>query len=212
MQQQHYLKRQKEKSEEKILDLERKDEEEIEKKFLLDSTNIEWRTQIKKSDILYQGYYKEHNVNKRIRINFEEQSAVVCYKEDIGISKGFIKRIEKEENIEFSKGVVLLIKSKSFIKKKRNFVEISNFTFEIDEFLNLQGKFSNLITAEVEVKEAEIDRFNELLLPKWIIKDISLNEEYRNAELINYASTEIESFIEIINNLNLAVNKPKIKF
>ena len=171
------------------------EETEIEKKFLIENTD--WQSLVEKSKTIYQSYYLDRNKErKRIRIVKEDEQAIVAYKEDLGMVNGFLERIEREEEIDYADGLLLLIKCNKVLVKRRNYVSFNEFIIEIDEFLNLS---TALTMAEVEIKKKDIVKAKEINFPCWFGKDVTQSKKYRNASLIKHVQGSDFYLKELLN-------------
>ena len=171
-----------------------KDFLEVERKF--EVANIDFN-KIKEntSDILkiYQAYFvDEDGKYKRIRLqsSFKDytQCSVVCEKIQVGMLENvpLLKEIEEEHPFEYG---VNLINEKNLlcIEKTRYIIPINGYIFEIDHFHNLTGEFKNLVTAEVEFSsEKNLMDFNKIELPSFIVKELTGDKKFSNANLSKY--------------------------
>ncbi|MEK9603656.1 MAG: CYTH domain-containing protein [Flavobacteriaceae bacterium] len=143
---------------------------EIERKFLV-KTN-EFKDQAKTHHYITQGYLsKDPERTVRVRIKDDEGWLTIKGKSnDRGTS-----RMEWETVIplEDAKALLKIILDRP-IKKIRYIVPHHQFTFEVDEFLNLKDP---LILAEIELPEenATFDK------PKWLGKEVTGDPSYYNA-------------------------------
>lgn len=156
---------------------------EIEKKFLVNGN--QWELQVSSSFLIYQGYYKEDNEYKRLRLIPEQNKAIKGMKKDIGSIDGFIERKEIEEEIPYLQGLEILEQCRAIIIKKRHLIPFEEFIIEVDVFKNLPQP---LTLAEIEVKKEQIPLFKNKTLPAWIGEDISDSAQHRNATLSHLAS------------------------
>lgn len=152
---------------------------EIEKKYLV--ANNDWMNSVTGSQLIYQGYFFQNEEKRRIRLLPEEHKAILGYKGEGVLIDGFIDREEIENEIDFEEGLAKLALCSGVIMKTRFFVPFEQFTFEVDQFLNLH---SPLLTTEVEVKREQIPEFNRLVLPAWVGQDVSADEQYQNSILV----------------------------
>jgi adenylate cyclase len=155
---------------------------EIEKKYLV--LNDDWKKEVSNSFTIYQGYYTENEQFKRIRLVPEEGTAIVAYKEDAGEIKGFVKRIEIENAVDYQTGLDLIKNSRSVIVKQRHLIPFGEYTIELDVFSNLDKP---LVMAEIEVQENQIDSYLTKKLPSWLGEDVSNSKSHTNARLSDNA-------------------------
>lgn len=105
--------------------------------------------------------------------------------------------IEKELTKEEFKVLWESIPDENKIIKTRKIIKnLDGTKWEIDFFHNLDGKFKNLILAEIELKNIK-QKFKK---PKWLYKEVTTNPEYYNNNLIKYTKKEYKNN-EIINNM-----------
>lgn len=152
---------------------------EIEKKYLVASND--WMNLVTGSQLIYQGYFFHNEDRKRIRLLPEEHKAILGFKGEGVMIDGFIEREEIENEIDYSEGISKIALCAQVIMKNRFFVPFGEFTFEVDQFLNLKNP---LVSAEVEVKREQIATFNQLVLPAWVGEDVSASHEYQNSVLV----------------------------
>tara|TARA_B100000508_G_scaffold31981_2_gene24623 strand:+ start:13935 stop:14453 length:519 start_codon:yes stop_codon:yes gene_type:complete len=145
---------------------------EIERKYL--PKNNGWEALVTGTKLITQGYLI--NTKKRsLRIRSEDNSRyILCYKSGSkGISVG-----EYELVLWVWLGNFLLWTCGSkTLAKVRHYVPYGNHIFEIDVF---EGKLFGLIIIEVELERED----EEVLLPDWVGKGISLLSHYKNSVLL----------------------------
>lgn len=147
---------------------------EIEKKFLVFKTLIPFPKTFKKIKQGYISNNKKHIVRVRTIETNDEKKAFLTIK---GKNKG-ISRFEFEQEISFDEGEALINEfCTSLIEKTRYLIDYENHTFEVDVF---DGDNKGLIIAEVELE----DENEELKLPRWIDKDVSIDSKYYNNNLL----------------------------
>ena len=175
---------------------------EKEKKFLI--KNSVWEKSVYDYKTIYQGYFLDKNKQrKRIRLVKEDEKAIIAYKEDKGLINGFLERIEIENEIDYTDGLLLLIKCKKILVKRRNYIKFNNLIVEVDQFLNLPHP---LTMAEVEITKEQTKNTQDLKFPNWFDKDVTLSKKYRNATLVKF-SQDSDFYLKQLINKN---NKPKI--
>lgn len=143
---------------------------EIERKFLVKSKGF--KNQAKTHHYIVQGYLcKDPERTVRVRIKDDEGWLTIKGKSN---DKGTI-RMEWETAIplEDAKALLKLVLDRP-IKKIRYIIPHRQFTFEVDEFLNLKDP---LILAEIELPE-ENTTFDK---PKWLGKEVTGDTSYYNA-------------------------------
>ncbi len=149
---------------------------EIEYKFLVNKEK--WDTLEKSSpSIIVQGFLSKSK-EKTIRVRIKNKKGFLTIKgKTVGIT-----RTEFEYEIPVSDAMQLLDEFvDKVIRKKRYEILHNNRTWEVDVF---EGHLSGLIIAELEVSSENED----FTLPNWVTKDVSKDERYYNAVLIDAAS------------------------
>ena len=142
---------------------------EIERKFLVDLTNIDYKKYPCLS--LEQGYLSTGPV---VRVRKENDTYYLTYK-----GKGSLSREEYNLPLTKSSYEHLLEKADgNIITKNRYLIPYEKYTIELDEFL---GKFAPLFVAEVEFESVE--EANAFKTPDWFVEDITGNPNYTNASL-----------------------------
>ncbi|MGI6320730.1 MAG: CYTH domain-containing protein [Bacteroidales bacterium] len=151
---------------------------EIERKFLVNQQ--EWSKQIcDESFKIVQGYLHIDS-NKVVRIRHQGEEAFITVKSKL---EG-IKRLEFEYPIPLADAQDILEKLvDQKIEKTRHILIFDNKKWEIDVF---EGKLSGLILAEIELDFED----EEVSLPPWLAKEVSHDERYYNANLIDISSID----------------------
>jgi adenylate cyclase len=147
---------------------------EIERKFLVHPNHPELVTLLKnhKGVFIFQGYLSdEPERTVRIRILSEPEKAFLTIKgKQVGISKP-----EFEYEIPYLDALQLMPLAKTSLQKTRHCIKRDDgLKWEIDVFKN-----SDLILAEIELPSENYS----FSLPDWIVKDVSEDFAYSNAEL-----------------------------
>lgn len=144
---------------------------EIERKFLL--KNDKWRKKVKQEIQIKQGYLNS-NKKRTVRIRIADNTGFITVK---GKTKQATrKEFEYEIPIEDAKELLKLCK-KPIVEKTRYLIEYKKKTWEIDEFY---GVNQGLVVAEIELE----DENEEISIPKWIGKEVTLDARYYNSSLI----------------------------
>ncbi len=144
---------------------------EIERKFLL--KNDEWRKKIAQKISIKQGYIStEANSTVRIRIT-DSKSFITIKGKGINIAH---PEYEYEIPTKDAQEMFDLFCNNNSIEKTRYIVNFSNQIWEIDEF---EGRHKGLILAEVELKEEN----ETIILPDWIGEEVTGNPKYYNSNL-----------------------------
>ncbi|APD07177.1 adenylate cyclase [Flavobacteriaceae bacterium UJ101] len=142
---------------------------EIERKFLVSD---DFRKFIQKSTPIKQGYLNT-DPERTVRIRTKGNKAFITVKGKS--SKDGLERFEWEKELSLQEAKILFpLCEKHCIEKIRHEILYENYLFEIDEFL---GDNKGLILAEVELK----DKNETIILPKWIIKEVTGNLNYYNS-------------------------------
>lgn len=142
---------------------------EIERKFLVSD---DFRKSIQKSTPIKQGYLNT-NPERTVRIRTKGEKAFITIKGKS--SNDGLERFEWEKEISLQEAQNLFpLCEPYYIEKIRHEIIYKDHLFEIDEFL---GVNHGLILAEVELK----DKNETLVLPKWIIKEVTGEIKYYNS-------------------------------
>ena len=145
---------------------------EIEYKYLVDKK--EWSKINKPSPTLIVQGFLLNSIEKTIRVRIKGNKAFITIKgKTIGIT-----RTEYEYEIPVEDAEQLFVEFiNEKIRKYRYEIKIRNHIWEVDEF---EDQLEDLIMAELEV-ESEDEKFE---LPNWVTKNVSEDERYYNAVLI----------------------------
>ena len=146
---------------------------EIEYKFLVDDKK--W-SEIEKTSpsLIVQGFITKSK-ESTVRIRIKNEAAFLTIKgKTVGIT-----RSEFEYEIPVSDAEQMLLEfTEKKIRKKRFIIPFKGHNWEVDVF---EGHLSGLILAELEV-QSENEKFE---LPNWVTKNVSEDERYYNAVLID---------------------------
>lgn len=146
---------------------------EIERKFLVKNDDFK---KLAESEIYHQGFLST-NKERIVRVRICKDKAWLTIK---GISKGALrKEFEYEIPVNDAEYILNEICKKPAILKKRYRIPWGDFIWEVDEFLN---ENEGLVIAEIEL-DTEYQIFD---LPKWIGKEVTSDEKYYNAYLVNH--------------------------
>jgi adenylate cyclase len=145
---------------------------EIERKFLVDFEQIEG---LDEGTSIKQGYIETKDLTV-VRVRTRDEDAFLTIK---GSNKG-MSRLEFEYSIPLNEAKEMLEKlcSKPIIDKTRYLLNYEGHIWEIDVFY---GGNEGLIVAEVELKTEN----ENVILPPWIIKEVTSEERYYNSSLLN---------------------------
>lgn len=145
---------------------------EIERKYLI--KNDKWRKHVKEDQHITQGYIKTADATVRIRCYKDNRSAVITVK---GKRDG-ISRLEFEYQIPYADAREMQDKlcQARLVEKTRHLIEYDGMIWELDEF---HGDNEGLFVAEIELASEE----QAYKLPKWVGKDVSYENRYRNSRL-----------------------------
>ena len=154
--------------------------QEIERKFLVKGDA--WRTD--HGTLIRQGYL--HNeIDGTVRVRTKGERAYLTIK---GGTTG-ITRLEFEYEIPLEEANEILDKlcQKPLIEKIRHEINLGEFKWEIDEFLE---ENAGLVVAEIELE----DENQEFPRPDWLGMEVSNDFRYQNANLVNnpYSQWEIK--------------------
>jgi CYTH domain-containing protein len=146
---------------------------EIERKYLIDQRRWEClKPTIKEFEYLRQGYLTVDEF-KTIRVRVSNERAFLTIK---GKTMG-ITRLEFEYIIPREDGILFLDEfAHSELEKVRYRLKYEEKVWEIDEFL---GANCGLVLAEVELS----DENETVLLPDWVVIEVSHDERYYNTYL-----------------------------
>ena len=148
---------------------------EIERKFLINPAI--W--QPKDTGVSIRQGYLSLDPYRTVRVRTKEiQESRIGYLTIKGKTKG-ISRVELEYEIPFAEASQMLdeLCHRPLIEKTRYIEEHNGQVWEIDVFF---GDNEGLMVAEAELK----DENQLLLLPEWIVQEVSDDERYFNASLI----------------------------
>jgi|AntDeeMinimDraft_6_1070357.scaffolds.fasta_scaffold02585_2 adenylate cyclase len=148
--------------------------EEIERKYKV--ADDSWRDQIDKKSMIMQGYITEgdSDAGAAVRIRLKDEQGYLTVKENG--SKQLV-RAEYEYEIPKDDAIQML---KDFcgplITKVRNYVEVGDHTWVVDEFF---GDNKGLITAEIELEEEDED----FEVPEWAGEEVTEQKKFSNFQL-----------------------------
>lgn len=142
---------------------------EIERKFLIDSKQIDYKKYPCKS--LEQGYL---SVNPVVRVRKEDDEYFLTYK-----SGGMMAREEYNLPLTPESYSHLILKADGIIiSKTRYLIPLDKYTVELDEF---HGDLSPLLMAEVEFPT--IEEAVSFTPPEWFGKEVTNDPEYHNSNM-----------------------------
>jgi adenylate cyclase len=145
---------------------------EIERKFLLDLAA--WEAVEKPAPTRIVQAYLQRSVEKTIRVRVNGSTGWLTIKgKTTGISRN---EFEYEIPLDEANELITLFAEKT-IEKFRYEITVGKHRWEVDEFL---GKLKGLFIAEIEL-DSEDEVFER---PNWIAKEVSDDERYFNAVLI----------------------------
>ena len=145
---------------------------EIERKFLLESDA--WRAQVSRSEAMVQGYLAGPPAARcSVRVRIAGEHAFLNIK---SIASGItrdeyeyaIPRADAQRQLDTLAGDI--------VGKRRHYVDIDGFLFEIDEF---DGANAGLIVAEIELDDADAA----FPRPAWLGREVSSLARYYNLNL-----------------------------
>ena len=150
---------------------------EIERRFLIKNDN--WKKFIKKKIFIEQGYLSKSLDNWIIRIRFTGKDYKIALKKHIESFTNF----EFEYSIPRKDGETIMSNLSNTIKKERFYLEVEKKSWIIDCF-----KENNypLEIAEIELSNEQED----LILPSFILKEITGLKHYSNFSLANKPFSE----------------------
>ncbi|WP_271405679.1 CYTH domain-containing protein [Tenacibaculum soleae] len=145
---------------------------EIERKFLI--TSDEFKQKAHQKNYIKQGFLNADK-NRVVRVRIMNDLGFLTIK---GASnKTGTSRFEWEKKIDLQEAKELLnLCEKGIIEKYRYLVNVSNHTYEIDEFL---GENEGLLVAEIELNN-ENEHF---IKPNWLGEEVTGNIKYYNSNL-----------------------------
>ncbi len=145
---------------------------EIERKFLVDATRLDW---IKKfpSKAIKQAYI-QNEIERSVRVRTKGDKAFLTIKS----GKNALNRDEFEYEIPVSDALEMFERLElKVLSKIRFLVPFGNHTWEVDVF---EGKLEGLVVAEIELTY-EDELFEK---PDWILNEVTEDTSYLNANLI----------------------------
>lgn len=145
---------------------------EIERKFLV--TNDEWRQLAVRSVRLRDGLiatYKDRKV--RVRIAGDDMATVAIKGSRVGIAQ---LEFEYEIPIADAERMLSTMCQDDNLEKERFFVEDGGRTWHVDVY---SGILQGVVIAEIELK----DERQELILPRWIGKEVTGDSFYRKINM-----------------------------
>ena len=146
---------------------------EIERKFLVKGE--EWKKQ-SEGQLYQQGYLSTHP-DRTVRVRTVEDRAYLTIKgRTVGAS-----RTEYEYSIPYADAQSMLdhLCQSPIIRKVRYRIFYEGLVWEVDEF---QGENQGLVVAEVELADEQ----QTVAFPDWIDQEVTSDERYYNANLLNY--------------------------
>lgn len=157
---------------------------EIERKFLIDKTNLPADLENFPHNELEQAYIITEPV---LRVRKKNNDFILTYK-----GKGLVAREEVEFPLPQEAYEKLLAKSEGTIISKTRYLipEKNNLTIELDIF---HGDFEGLYLAEVEFSSEE--EANSYLPPDWFGKDVSNVNTFHNSTLSKMDKASIEALL-----------------
>lgn len=145
---------------------------EIERKFLVDKEK--WATVNKPAPKQITQAYLLNSPEKTIRVRIKGPKGFITIK---GATVG-ISRSEFEYEIPLDDAQQLIAQfAEKVIEKQRYEIMVGEHLWEIDEF---HGKLEGLLIAEIELS-SEDEAFEK---PDWVTKDVSMDQQYFNSNLI----------------------------
>ena len=150
---------------------------EIERRFLIKNDN--WKKFIKKKSFIEQGYLSKSLDNWIIRIRFNGKDYKIALKKHIESFTNF----EFEYSIPRKDGETIMSNLSNTIKKERFYLEVEKKSWIIDCF---KEKNYPLEIAEIELSNEQED----LILPSFILKEITGLKHYSNFSLANKPFSE----------------------
>ncbi len=143
---------------------------EIERKFLVKSD--EWKSLGNR--IFYQQGYLLIDKKRTIRIRTINDKGFITIKGPAnGISRS---EFEYEIPVEEARVIQETLCEKPLIKKYRTKIELNNFTWEVDEFID---ENEGLVIAEVELENEN----QKIYIPNWIGEEVTGDMKYYNSML-----------------------------
>jgi adenylate cyclase len=145
---------------------------EIERKFLLEGDS--WRAQVSRSKPMVQGYLAGPPAARcSVRVRIAGEQAYLNIK---SLASG-VTRDEYEYPIPLADAQRQLdTLAGEIVAKRRHYVEIDAFVFEIDEF---DGASAGLVVAEIELDHADAV----FPRPRWLGREVSSLARYYNLHL-----------------------------
>ena len=148
---------------------------EIERKFLVEEMPDLWQLP---TAIDIEQFYLTYSPEIRIRKQSNQEYATFTVK-----SEGDMVRKEDETTINLIAFENLKKIAKGSIEKTRYYINEGRYTFEIDEYKDL-----DLMTVEVEFNS--IEEAKEFNPPEWFGKEVTEDKRYKNKNLARYGLPE----------------------
>jgi len=146
---------------------------EIERKFLVNSNNLEDINNYTPQLIL-QAYLMNEEA-RSVRIRIKDEKAFLTVKS----SMSGISRLEYEYEIPVQDAYEMIEKLElKTLSKKRYDIPYEGKLWEVDFF---EGKLEGLVLAEIELKSED----ESFIIPEWIDKEVTSDPQYLNANLID---------------------------
>lgn len=145
---------------------------EIERKFLVDTSRLDWIQKFP-SKAIKQAYI-QNEIERSVRVRTKGDKAFLTIKS----GKNALNRDEFEYEIPVSDALEMFERLElKVLSKIRYLVPFENHTWEVDVF---EGKLEGLVVAEIELY-LEDELFEK---PDWILNEVTEDSSYLNANLI----------------------------
>lgn len=145
---------------------------EIERKFLVDVSRLDWIKEFP-SKAIKQAYI-QNEIERSVRVRTKGDKAFLTIKS----GKNALNRDEFEYEIPVSDALEMFERLElKVLSKIRYLVPFENHTWEVDVF---EGKLEGLVVAEIELS-SEDELFKK---PDWILNEVTEDTSYLNANLI----------------------------
>lgn len=150
---------------------------EFERKFLLRPDRVaDVLARATSSEEIQQGYFMEDG-ERCVRIRQRRSGWVLTFKSS---TNAVGKVVEIETPLPEAEAVALLALCRTRVHKRRHILQVGEFTWEIDQFLDHNA---GLVLAEVELADdAQSGRLTERL-PAWVDREVTGQPEYFNTWL-----------------------------
>lgn len=150
---------------------------EFERKFLLKPEAVaDLRRTAFRAEEIRQGYFMEDD-ERCVRIRSRGPAWVLTFKSR---TNAVGKVVEIETPLPEAEALALMTLCRTRVHKRRHLVQVGEFLWEIDEFLDHNA---GLVLAEVELADDAQSQRLDATLPEWVEREVTGQPEYFNTWL-----------------------------